>query len=91
MAVTIHLPSILARHAGGARALESEGATVGEVLATLASRHPELGSRLREASGEPSQLVTIYLNDEDIRFTGGLSAPVKAGDEVTVVPAIAGG
>jgi molybdopterin converting factor small subunit len=91
MSVTINLPSVLARHAGGERALTADGATVAEVLKVLEARHPELGARLREASGDQSPFVTIYLNDEDIRFAGGLAAPVNEGDEVTVVPAIAGG
>ena len=91
MSVSIHLPNILARHADGARTLSADGGTVAEVLSAVASRHPALGAKLKEASGEQSPFVTIYLNDEDVRFVGGLAAPVKPGDEVTIVPAIAGG
>ena len=91
MAVTLHLPTVLSRLAENRRALELEGATVGAVIAGAAERFPQLAPRLRDANGAPHPFLNIYLNDEDIRFNGGLQAPVKDGDEVTVVPAIAGG
>jgi molybdopterin converting factor small subunit len=91
MSVTIHLPGILSRHAGGARSVTAEGETVGAVLAAVERLHPELGRRLREASAGPNPFVVIYLNDEDIRFRGGRDATVAAGDELSVVSAIAGG
>ena len=90
MAVILHLPAVLARLADG-RALDAQGSTVGEVVADVARRFPSLAPRLREESGEPYPFVTFYLNDEDIRLQGGFNAPVRDGDEVTVVPAIAGG
>ena len=70
---------------------EVEGSTVGELAADAATRFPALGSRLRDADGNTYQCVTFYLNDEDIRFNGGFGAKVTDGDELTVVPAIAGG
>jgi sulfur-carrier protein len=91
MPVTVNLPSILARLAGNSRLVESDASTVGGVVAQLAERYPELGPRLRDDRGEPYPFVTIYLNDDDIRFGGGFAAPVRDGDEVTIVPAIAGG
>lgn len=90
MPTTLHLPAILARLAD-ARAIQSSASTVGEVVADVAARYPALASRLRDASGEPYPFVTFYLNDEDIRFCGGFAAAVADGDELTVVPAIAGG
>jgi molybdopterin synthase sulfur carrier subunit len=90
MSVTVQLPTVLARHAGS-RTLELEGRTVGEVVAAAASRWPELGPRLRDADGRPYRYVSFYLNDEDIRFRGGFGAPVADGDELIIVPAIAGG
>lgn len=54
-------------------------------------RFPELAPRLRDADGRPYAFVTFYLNDEDIRFVGGFDAVVADGDEITIVPAIAGG
>jgi molybdopterin converting factor small subunit len=91
MAVTLSLPSVLARLADGRKTIELGGATVGEVVAEAAVRFPALGPRLRNERGEPYPFVTYYLNDEDIRFTGGFSARVADGDELVVVPAIAGG
>ena len=87
---SLHLPAILARLAD-AKVIESSATTVGELVADVATRFPDLGSRLRDASGGPYPFVTFYLNDEDIRFRGGFSATVADGDEITVVPAIAGG
>ena len=91
MSVTVQLPSVLARLAGGARALDGEGATLADVIGEICGRFPQLATRLRDERGEPYPFVTIYLNDEDIRFLGGFGAPVRDGDVVTVVPAVAGG
>jgi molybdopterin converting factor small subunit len=90
MSITLHLPTVLAKLADG-RALETGGRTVGEAVAEVATRYPSLAPRLRDAEGKPYPFVTFYLNDEDIRFQGGFDAPVQDGDELTVVPAIAGG
>jgi len=90
MAVTLFLPTVLAKLADG-RPIESNGATVGAIVADVATRYPNLAPRLRDETGQPYPFVTFYLNDEDIRFNGGFDAPVSDGDELTVVPAIAGG
>lgn len=91
MSVTLHLPTMLARLAGESSTLEARGATVGEALTDVIARYPALGPRLRDDSGKPYGFVTFYLNDEDIRFQGGFAAPVRDGDEVIVVPTVAGG
>jgi molybdopterin converting factor small subunit len=91
MPITVHLPNVLAPLAGGQRQLTAEGRTVGDVIDALASRYPGLGPRLRDASGRPYEFVTIYRNDEDIRLAGGFAGPVRDGDQLTVVPAVAGG
>jgi len=90
MAVTLFLPTVLAKLADG-REIASNGDTVGAVVANVAARFPNLAPRLRDETGQPYPFVTFYLNDEDIRFNGGFDAPVSDGDELTVVPAIAGG
>jgi len=91
MSITVHLPSMLARLAGDTPTLEASGGTVGEALGDVIQRHPALGPRLRDDAGRPYPFVTFYLNDEDIRFQGGFAAPVRDGDEVIVVPTVAGG
>ena len=65
--------------------------TLGDVVADIAGRYPRLAPRLRDEHGGPYPFVTFYLNDEDIRFRSGFSTPVREGDEITVVAAIAGG
>jgi molybdopterin synthase sulfur carrier subunit len=90
MAVTLHLPTVLSKLADN-RVLNAEGGTVGAVVNDVASRFPALAPRLRDETGNPYPFVTFYLNDEDIRFHGGFDATVQDGDELTIVPAIAGG
>ena len=90
MPATLYLPAILAKLAD-AKTLDVDGTTVGEVVSNVAQKFPALEPRLRDAKGEPYPFVTFYLNDEDIRFRGGFAATVADGDEITVVPAIAGG
>jgi molybdopterin synthase sulfur carrier subunit len=91
MSVTLQLPTVLSRLAGGNRTLSAEGETLSDVIAEVGARFPELLPRLRDSAGELYPFVSIYLNDEDIRFQGGFTASVKDGDVVTVVPAVAGG
>lgn len=91
MAVTLSLPTILARLADGNATVEANGATLGEVVAGIAQRFPQLAPRLQDESGGPYPFVAFYVNDEDARFRGGFGAPVSDGDEITVVAAISGG
>ena len=91
MAITLNLPSVLAAYTGGARTIEATGRTLGEAVADVAARYPALAPRLRDKEGKPYPFVNFYLNDEDVRFRGGFAATVQDGDEVTVIPAIAGG
>jgi sulfur-carrier protein len=91
MPVTLKLPTVLASAAGGQTVHQASGATVGEVVNDVATRHPELATRLRDAKGEPYPYVIFYLDEEDIRFQQGFGTPVADGAEIVVVPAIAGG
>jgi molybdopterin converting factor small subunit len=91
MAVTFSLPTVLARLADGQSTITATGDTLGDVVAEIAGRFPQLAPRLRDESGGPYPFVTYYLNDEDIRFRSGFATPVAEGDEITVVAAIAGG
>ena len=91
MSVTLHLPTVLSRLADGRKAIEIDGVTVRDVIDSAATQFPQLAPRLRDEQGEPYAFVTFYLNDDDIRLRDGFDTVVEAGDELTVVPAIAGG
>ena len=91
MAVTFNVPTVLARLADGQASFEASGSTLGEVVARVAQRFPQLAPRLQDAKGGPYPFVAFYLNDEDSRFKGGFQAPITDGDEITVVAAISGG
>lgn len=91
MPIALNLPNVLARLADGRRTVHGDGDTLGAVVADVSSRFPGLRPRLVDDGGNPYPYVTYYLNDEDIRFAGGFGAAVRDGDEVTIVPAVAGG
>ena len=91
MAVKIKLPTQLRDAAGGATSVAVEGGTVGEALDGIYASHGELRSRIADDSGELRRFVNVYLKGEDIRFLDGLATPVSDGDEVTILPAVAGG
>ena len=90
MAIEVRIPTILRTYTDGAKAVEGSGATLGDLFSDLDARHPGIRERLVDA-GELRRFVNVYLNDEDVRFLGGLGAPVRDGDTVTVLPAVAGG
>ena len=91
MSVTVKLPTQLRDAAGGQSAVAVDGATVGEALEGLYASHGELRSRIADDSGELRRFVNVYLKGEDIRFLDGLDTEVSDGDEVTILPAVAGG
>ena len=91
MPLTIHLPAVLAKLADGRKSITAEGHTVGEAVGDAARQFPALSTRLRDEHGNPYPFVTFYLNDEDIRLSGGFELAVNDGDELIVVPAVAGG
>jgi sulfur-carrier protein len=90
MAIEVRIPTILRSYTGGAKSVEGSGDTLADLLTDLESRYGGLKDRLVDASGL-RRFVNVYLNDQDVRFLGGLDAPVKDGDTVTVLPAVAGG
>ncbi|HJR18379.1 MAG TPA: MoaD/ThiS family protein [Actinomycetota bacterium] len=91
MAVEVRIPTILRKHTGGAKAVESSGATVREIIDRLDGDHPGLKGAILAEGGEIHRFINIYLNDEDIRFSGALETPVADGDVVSILPAVAGG
>ena len=90
MAIEVRIPTILRSYTGGAKSVEGSGDTLASLIADLEERYGGLQERLVDDSGL-RRFVNVYLNDEDVRFLGGLEAPVKDGDTVTVLPAVAGG
>jgi molybdopterin converting factor small subunit len=94
MSVEVRIPTILRTYTGGEKAVSGEGATLSEVIEDLESNHPGIRERLVEAKDGQIDLrrfVNVYVNDEDVRFTGGLGTSVSDGDQVVVLPAVAGG
>jgi sulfur-carrier protein len=90
MAVTVSIPTILRTHTDGEKTVEAKGSTVSEVIEDLESRHGGLKARL-VTDGSLHRFVNVYVNDEDVRFAGGMDAPVADGDTMTILPAVAGG
>jgi len=90
MAIEVRIPTILRTYTGGERAVASSGATVTELIDQLEADHAGIKDRLLD-NGEARRFVNIYVNDEDIRFTGGLDTAVAEGDTVVILPAVAGG
>jgi molybdopterin converting factor small subunit len=87
----IHIPTPLRQYADKKAALQVSGATVGEGLRNLTSEHPELKKHLFTDEGKLRAFVNVYINDEDIRYLKNADTVVKEGDEVAIVPSIAGG
>ena len=91
MAVKLRIPTPLRSLSGGAAELAVEGATVSEALESLEQQHPGFRARLYDDKGEIRRFVNIYVGGEDIRFLKGVDTPLKEGEEVSIVPAVAGG
>lgn len=91
MAVSVRIPTPLRKLTGGADEVSIEAASISELIDNLEVAHPGLKERLCDANGEIRRFVNVYLNDEDVRFLDGRDTALKDGDEVSIVPAIAGG
>ncbi|HKA87811.1 MAG TPA: ubiquitin-like small modifier protein 1 [Haliangiales bacterium] len=88
---TVRIPTPLRKLTAGLEEVKAEGATVGALLADLEKKHPGIRERIFDDKGQIRRFVNIFANEEDIRFLQNLDTPVKDGDEVSIVPAIAGG
>ena len=88
---TIRIPPVLRPSVGGEREVSAEGATVGEVLGSLAEAHPETRGQLFGDGGDLNRYVNVYLNDEDVRVLDGLDTAVGESDTLVILPAMAGG
>ena len=90
MAVEVRIPTILRTYTGGEKAVNGEGDTLAALIDDLEARHAGIKGRLVEGS-DLRRFVNVYVNDEDVRFTGGLDTTLGDGDQVVILPAVAGG
>jgi molybdopterin synthase sulfur carrier subunit len=88
--VTVKVPTILRKHVDGRSTVEGQGQTMGELLDELEARYPGLKGGVVDADGL-HRFVNVYVNGEDVRYLGALDAPVRDGDTVSILPAVAGG
>ncbi len=88
---SVSIPTPLRPHTEGQGSVEASGSTVGEVLAAIGQKYPELHKRIFAAEGQLQQYVNVYVNNEDIRFMDELDTPVSENDQIDIIPAIAGG
>ena len=88
---TVRIPPVLRPSVGGEREVQADGSTVGAVLESLATAHPDTRGQLFGENGELNRYVNVYLNDEDVRVLQGLDTPVGDSDTLVILPAMAGG
>ena len=91
VAIEVKIPTILRTYTGGSKTVDGEGGTLLALLDDLDGKHAGLKGRLIQDDGSLHRFVNIYVNDEDVRFSGSLETPLKDGDAVTILPAVAGG
>ena len=91
MAVTVRIPTPLRKFTQDQADVAIEGNTIGEVINNLEAQYAGIKERIVDESGAIRRFLNVYVNEEDIRFLDGPNTPVKDGDQVTIVPAIAGG
>ena len=91
MAVTVRIPTTMRPISGGASTVEVEGATLRDVLTALNVAHDGFTDRLFDASGDLHKFVNVFVSDDDVSYLQGLDTPVKPGDTISIIPAVAGG
>ncbi|GAA0651186.1 MoaD/ThiS family protein [Streptomyces thermospinosisporus] len=90
MAIEVRIPTILRQYTDGQKTVEGTGNTLAELFADLETRHPGIQARIVDGD-QLRRFVNVYLNDEDVRFLDGIETKVSDGDNVTILPAVAGG
>jgi len=91
MSAVLRIPTVLRPAMGGAVTLSVEGDTIGDVLTGLSDAYPAVKGQLLNDDGTLHRFLNVYINDDDVRYLGGVNAPVANGDEITLLPAVAGG
>ena len=90
MSIEVRIPTILRPYTKDQKTVEAEGSTLSAVISNLDAQYAGIGERLLE-DGALRRFINVYINDEDVRFLGSLEGPIKGGDSVTILPAVAGG
>jgi molybdopterin converting factor small subunit len=90
MTIEVRIPTILRPYTKDLKTVEAEGSNLAAIITDLDVTYVGLGERLLE-NGALRRFINVYINDEDVRFLGGLEAPIKDGDSITILPAVAGG
>ncbi len=91
MAIEVRIPTVLRKHTDGEKKVHGEGATLRELIDDLDTRHDGVKGALVSDEGSLHRFINIYVNDEDVRFLGGIETPLEDGDSISVLPAVAGG
>ena len=91
MPVAVRLPTVLRPAAGGSSTVTANGSTIGEVLADLVATYPSMAGQVLTDDGVLHKFVNVYVNDDDVRYLDQLDTKVADGDEVSILPAVAGG
>ena len=91
VAVDVRLPTLLRAQAGGQSTVSVKGATIGDVLQGLVAEFPTMATQILNEDGSLHRFVNVYVNDDDVRYLSSLETPVSEGDEVSLLPAVAGG
>ena len=91
MAVQVHVTSVIRNAVGGQRQVSADGGSVREVIADIEARYPGFKSQLMDDQGQLHRFVNNYLNDEDIRYMKGADTELRDGDQMSILPALAGG
>ncbi|MCA9822593.1 MAG: ubiquitin-like small modifier protein 1 [Dehalococcoidia bacterium] len=89
--VQVRVTAVLQKLTGGQKTVEAKGTNVNEILTDLEARHPGFRQQMFAEDGQLHRFVNVYLNDEDIRYTGGVDTVIKDGDVIDILPALAGG
>ena len=91
MSIEVRVPTVLRKHTGGEKKVDGDGATLRELVDDLDRSNPGLRPALVGEDGQLHRFINVYVNDEDVRFLGGIETPLEDGDTVSILPAVAGG
>jgi sulfur-carrier protein len=91
MSIEVRVPTVLRKHTDGEKKVTAQGSTLRELVGNLEQSHAGLGAALVDESGALHRFINVYVNDEDVRYLGGIETPLNDGDTVSILPAVAGG